>query len=249
MVLWRGDGYTISSFVMAYHFRLEKFEGPLDLLLTLIEKEKLDITQVSLAQVADQFLAYIRDEQSISLANLSAFLSVAARLLLIKSRALLPVLDFSDEEEEVMEDLEYRLKAYKLFRQASEKLGALFMTSQGAFSRESFLGMRTVFYPPKDLDREGLRDHFIDVLGDIPVFEILPEKEIASVITLEEKILLLQQSLSRRAETSFAELVGSAEDKVEVIVSFLAMLELIKQRFIHVEQTGFWSEIRVKRLV
>lgn len=240
---------TILGLIMAYHIHLEQFEGPLDLLLALIEKEKLDITRVSLAQVADQFLSHIKNEQSISLANLSAFLSVAARLLLIKSRALLPVLHFSDEEEEVMEDLEFRLKAYKLFHQASEKLGKLFLISRSAHSRESFLGMHTVFYPPNGLTKEILRGHFADVLGDIPVFEILPEKEIAAVITLEEKILLLQQSLSRRAESSFAELVGSTRDRVEVIVSFLALLELIKQRFIHVEQTGYFGQIHIRRSV
>lgn len=234
---------------MAYHFRLEKFEGPLDLLLALIEKEKLSITQVSLAQVADQFLAHIRDERSTSLANLASFLSVAARLLLIKSRALLPVLHFSDDEEEAMEDLEYRLKAYKLFRQIAEKLGELFITSRSAYARENFFEVQTVFYPPKGLTKEVLRDHFSDVLGGIPVFEILPEKEIAAVITLEEKVLLLQQSLSKRAESSFAEMVGTTGDRVEIIVSFLALLELIKQRFIFVEQTGFFSEIRIKRSV
>lgn len=234
---------------MAYHFHLEKFEGPLDLLLALIEKEKLDITQVSLAQVVDQYLAYIRDEEVITLENLSVFLSIAARLILIKSRALLPVLDFSDEEEEAMEDLEYRLKAYKLFREASLGLGDLFIKSRGAFSRESFLGMQVVFYPPKDITKEALRDHFMSVLGDIPVFEVLPEKEVAAIITLEEKIALLQRTLSERVESSFHEIVSTAEDKVEVIVSFLAMLELIKQRFIHVEQEKFFSDIRIKRLV
>lgn len=234
---------------MAYHFRLEKFEGPLDLLLSLIEKEKLDVTQVSLAEVADQYLAHIRDEKSISLENLSAFLSVAARLILIKSRALLPVLHFSDEEEEAMEDLEYRLKAYGLFREAAQKLGTIFLRSHAAYARESFLGTQVVFYPPKDVTKEVLRRHFADVLGDIPVFELLPEKEIASIITLEEKITLLQRSLSERAESSFAEIVGATRDRVEVIVSFLALLELIKQRFIHVEQKEFFSDIRIKRLV
>ena len=102
---------------MAYHICLEQFEGPLDLLLSLIEKEKLDITHVSLAKVADQYLKYLETEESISLGNLTAFLSVAARLILIKSRALLPILEFSDEEEESMDDLETRLKVYKRFRE------------------------------------------------------------------------------------------------------------------------------------
>jgi segregation and condensation protein A len=234
---------------MAYHFHLEAFEGPLDLLLSLIEKEKLDITQVSLAQVADQYLAYIRDEEALSLENLSAFLSIAARLILIKSRALLPVLDFSDEEEESMEDLEYQLKAYRIFREASQRLGTMFLIAQGAFSRDGYLGTQVAFYPPKDITKEALRDHFIGVLGDIPVLEILPEKDMATIVTLEEKIASLQESLLLRAEASFAEIVGSARDRVEVIVSFLAMLELIKQRFISVNQERYFSEIRIKRLV
>lgn len=234
---------------MAYQFHLEKFEGPLDLLLTLIEKEKMDITQVSLAQVADQYLAYIRDEEHLSLENLSAFLTIAARLILIKSRALLPILTFSDEEEEAMEDLEYHLKAYRLFREASQGLGNFFRTRKSAYHRESFLGTQVVFYPPKGLTKELLRQHFVDVLGDIPVFEVLPEKEIALVITLEEKISHLQTTLGARVESSFREIIENAENRVEVIVSFLAMLELIKQRFISVEQERYFSDIRIKRLV
>ncbi len=233
---------------MAYHFHLEKFEGPLDLLLALIEKEKLDITQVSLAQVADQYLEYIKNEQALSLQNLSGFLAIAARLILIKSRALLPVLSFTDDEEESMEDLEYHLKAYKLFKEASMKMGMLFLQSASAFEREGFLGTKVVFHPPKGMTKEILRNHYQDVLGDIPLLEVLPEKEIAAVITLEEKITLLQQTLAGRVESYFHDIIENAEDRVEVIVSFLAMLELIKQRFIYVKQEKFFSAIHIKRL-
>ncbi len=234
---------------MPYQFYLEKFEGPLDLLLALIEKEKLDITQVSLAQVADQYLAYIKAEENISLENLSVFLSIAARLILIKSRALLPVLHFSDEEEEAMEDLESHLKAYKVFREASQKLGSLLFGAESSFARDGFLGTQVVFYPPKDITKEALRSHFLDVLGDIPVFEILPEKEIVAIITLEEKITDLQQTLLARVESSFHDIIRNTGDRVDVIVSFLALLELIKQRLVSVEQEKFFSEIRIKRVV
>ncbi len=243
------DNNAISSFVMVYHYRLEKFEGPLDLLLSLIEKEKLDITQVSLAQVADQYLGYIREEEATTLENLAAFLTIAARLILIKSRALLPVLSFSDEEEEAMEDLEHRLKAYQLFRSAAKNLEVLFQTSRGAFARESFLGTQAVFYPPKGMTAESLREHFARVLGDIPIFEVLPEKELAAIVTLEEKISHLRQSLTERAESSFAAIIENVHDRVEVIVSFLALLELIKQRFITVKQEKFFSDIHINRLV
>lgn len=106
---------------MNYRFQLEQFEGPLDLLLGLIEKEKLDITQVSLAEIADQFLAYIDNNENINLEQLSAFLSVATRLILIKSRALLPILTFTEEEEESIQDLEEHLRLYQIFREQAKK--------------------------------------------------------------------------------------------------------------------------------
>lgn len=234
---------------MAYHIRLEQFEGPLDLLLSLIEREKLDITQVSLGSVADQYLEYLRTEESISLDNLASFLAIAARLILIKSRALLPILEFSDEEEEAMDDLEFQLREYKRFREAAGNLGALFEGRNHAYVRESFLGARTVFYPPSGLSASDLQAHFVNVLGGIPVFEVLPEKEIRAVITLEEKILHLKRTLAERAEASFSDLTRSAADRVEVIVSFLAVLEMVKQRVIFVEQDRFWSDIRITRYV
>lgn len=233
---------------MAYHIQLAQFEGPLDLLLSLIEKEKLDITQVSLATVADQYLEYLRDEGSLSLADLSSFLTVAARLILIKSRALLPVLEFSDEEEESMDDLEIRLKEYQRFREAANMLHSLFEKRRSATSRESFLGTQVVFYPPPGLTADLLKEHFMNVLGDIPLFEILPEKELQAVVTLEEMIFSLQNMLAERVQTSFNELVGAAADRTAVIVSFLAVLEMVKQRIVHVEQEHFFSDIFIKRV-
>lgn len=234
---------------MAYHIRLEQFEGPLDLLLSLIEKEKLDITHVSLAKVTDQYLKYLETEESISLDNLASFLSVAARLILIKSRALLPILEFSDEEEESMDDLERQLREYKRFREITGKLGPALVHGYSAHARESFLGTQIVFYPPSGLSALDLRAHFIGVLGEIPVFEVLPEKEIRAIVTLEEKILHLRSTLAERAESSFAELTKTATDRVEVIISFLAVLEMVKQRIIFVEQDRFFSDIRIKRFV
>lgn len=234
---------------MAYHYHLEQFEGPLDLLLSLIEKEKLDITQVSLAQVADQYLAFIEQEESLTLENLSSFLSIAARLILIKSRALLPILEWSDDEEEAMEDLERHLKEYQRFREAAGNLGSRFIRLRPSYSRESFLCTRTVYFPPTGVGVGDLRSHFLDVLGGIPIVEALPEKEICAVISLQEKIQHLQRVLAGRVETSFSELIAVSENRVEVIVSFLAVLELVKQRFIVVEQGTLFSDIRLKSYV
>lgn len=231
---------------MTYRIQLPQFEGPLELLLTLIEKQKLDITQVSLARVADQYLEYIGSEEKVSLENLSWFLAIAARLILIKSKALLPLLSFDEEEEEEMLDLEYQLREYKKFKDAALKLGALFGLNRRMLEREGYLGVQSVFYPPTNVNADTLQAAFLRVLKDVPVMEVLEEKVVEEVMSLEEKIVSLQETLRQRAEASFAEVIAQAKDRVEVIVSFLAMLELVKQRMIHVDQGDLFTEIRLK---
>jgi segregation and condensation protein A len=234
---------------MTYRIQLPQFEGPLELLLALIEKQKLDVTRVSLAEVTDQYLEYISKKENISLENLSWFLAIAAKLILIKSKALLPLLHFDDEEEEEIQDLEHQLREYKKFKEASFRLKALFEIGHRSFSRESYLGVRSVFYPPQNVRAQHLKTYFLSVLGGITIFEKLEEKVMEEVMTLEEKIVSLQETLRYRVQTSFAEVVSSAKDRVEVIVSFLAMLELVKQRVIYAEQEGLFSDIRLKHKV
>lgn len=231
---------------MVYNIKIEQFEGPLDLLLQLTEQEKLDITRVSLAQIADQYLQYISQAENITLQNMADFLSVASRLILIKSKALLPLLEFSPEEEEEIKDLEYQLAQYKKFKDAAKNLAVLMEKSGFCVSRESFLGQSVVFYPPVNIVGADLSKAFSKVLGEIPIVEKLEEEMIREVLTLEEKILHLQDALREKVQTSFSELVANAKDKVEVVVSFLAMLEMVKQKLIHVEQGELFSEIKLR---
>lgn len=231
---------------MTYHIKLEQFEGPLDLLLQLTEQEKLDITRVSLAKIADQYLEYISGSRDITLAHLADFLTVASRLILIKSKALLPMLEFTEEEEEEIKDLEHQLAQYKKFKDAAKNLAEVFDSKKISFSREGFLGLGVVFYPPENICAEDLQKAFNRVLGEIPIQEKLEQKMVQEIITLEDKILHLQETLRERVTTSFSQLVANAVDRVEVVVSFLAMLELVKQRLIHVEQGELFSEIRMR---
>ena len=231
---------------MTYHIKLEQFEGPLDLLLQLTEQEKLDITRVSLAKITDQYLEYIAQTKDITLANLADFLSIASKLILIKSKALLPMLEFTQEEEEEIKDLEYQLAEYKKFKEISSDLAVRFDKSDSCFSRESFAGLGSFFYPPSNITSDDLLKAFEKVLGEIPVVEKLEQDVVKEILTLEDKIMHLQQTLRDKIQTSFSELVANARDKVEVVVSFLAMLELVKQRMIHVEQGELFSEIRLK---
>lgn len=231
---------------MSYQFKLEKFEGPLELLLELIEKEKLSITEFSLAHVTDEYLEHIRNNEGICLDHLSDFLSVAAKLILIKSRALLPMLKLSDEEEEEIKDLTYQLEEYKKFKEVSQKIGKLAKLGNICYSKSGYQGIKAVFYPPENFNLFDFKKHFLNVLAEIPVIEVLQEEVVSEVMTLEDKISDLESIIRQKVETSFSELVSQATDKVEVIVSFLAMLEMVKQRIVDVKQEELFCEIRLK---
>lgn len=229
-----------------YQCKLEKFEGPMDLLLSLIEEEKLDIAEISLARVAGQYLEYIKNNEKIRLENLADFLAVASRLILIKSRALLPTLELSGEEEEEIKDLEQQLLEYKKFKEASLALGKMSQLGRSCYSREGFSGVRAIFYPPEGIGIFDLKKHFMAVLAEIPSIEKLSEEIVGEVITLEEKINDLQNVLRQRIEATFSDIAAGAKDKIEVIMSFLAMLEMVKQRIINVEQKKLFREIRMR---
>jgi len=231
---------------MSYHFKLEKFEGPLDLLLELIEKEELKISELSLAKVADQYLEYIKLNNNIHLENLSDFLSVASKLILIKSRSLLPILKFTDDEEGEIHDLARQLEEYKRFKEASLSLGKMAGLGRIAYSREGYSGIASFFYPPENLNIFDLKKHFQAVLAEIPIIEKLEEEYVREVMTLEQKINDLQNVLRKKVETCFSEVASCAKDKIDVIVSFLAMLEMVKQRIIDVEQGELFKEIKMK---
>lgn len=231
-----------------YQVRLEKFEGPMNLLLELIEKEKMDVTELSLAKVSDQYLEYIRSNDKIHLENLADFLSVASKLILIKSRALLPTLKFSEEEEDEIQDLAKQLAEFKKFKDISVKLGELAHSDKICYSRAGFLGVGPVFYPPQNINAYDLKNSFLKLLSEIPILEKLQEEVVSEVITLEEKIGELEIKLRKKLETSFSELVSKSENKIDVIVSFLAMLEMIKQRIIEVEQEDLFKDIKLKHI-
>ncbi|MFA5962150.1 MAG: segregation/condensation protein A [Parcubacteria group bacterium] len=233
------------AYNFVYQVKLEKFEGPLELLLELIEKEKLSITELNLARVADQYLDYIRDNQNIHLEHLADFLSVAAKLILIKSRALLPILKFTDEEEEEIEDLAEQLAEYKRFKDISAKIKKLAVENHVCYSKPPYLGIRSVFYPPEGINAYDLKKYFQKVLCEVPIVSVLQEEIVGEVITLEERISDLEVALRNKIETCFSELVAEAKDKIDVIISFLAMLEMVKQRIIRVEQQELFQEIKL----
>jgi len=229
--------------------RLEKFEGPLSLLLKLIEQEEMDITQVSLANAANQFVEYIRQQGAINPEEMADFLVVAAKLLLIKSKALLPYL-YPEEEEEI-EELEQQLRMYKEFLEAAKEiqkmLGKKKFMFPREFNRKAVLSGLNIFSPPKKLDKDELGEVMAEIINRIKPVENLEEEILEYKINIEDKIMKIQNMLLDRIKMSFNKVLETAENKTEIIVSFLAVLELMRQREIVLEQDDLFGEITISR--
>lgn len=231
---------------MAYKIKLEQFEGPLDLLLQLIEEEEMDITKVSLAKVTDQYLAYLNSTTDISTEELADFLVVAAKLLLIKSRVLLPQLDFDDEDGT---DLERQLRMYKEFYEASKVLNKMILKKHFLYPRDRMIvKIDKVFNPPKSLTTEKLHDLFVIVLQELEPWVNLPKEVMVKTTSIRERISNIQQMITEKAMMSFRELLKSSKSKTDIIVTFLAVLELVKQRSVAVVQEKVFDDIVIQKI-
>ena len=242
------DGIAKKSGVGSFLVRQEKFEGPLELLLELISKQKVSVSEISLANVTNEYVSHIQSLEKIDPAELAEFLVVAATLILVKSRSLLPSLSLTEEEEESIEELEARLKEYKTIRELAGELGKLAKSRRWSVSREPYKDFETFFYSPPKLTAKRMADAFAALLESLPKVEKLAKDTIRRVISLQERIGQIRTSLQERIEKSFSELIGAATDKIDIIISFLAILELAKQKLIAVDQKKLFEDITVREL-
>ena len=236
-----GEGFTL---------RLPAFEGPLDLLLHLIERQELDVTEVSLLTVTEQYLAHLRAGEQVNLSALADFVAVGARLLLLKSRALLPR-DESDEPEDAEDGdaagLVAALHEYRRYRRAAEHLHALEEEHRTGYRREAAAPETQL---PSGLDRttlDALVELFRDVLGRLPEQPQAAEVE-REPVRLADRVASLVETLEREGRVPFRGLVERATTRLEVIIDFLAVLELIKARFLEARQSDAFGEIELVRL-
>jgi len=224
-----------------------QFEGPLDLLLQLIEDQQMDITAVSLANVTEQFLNYVRGLQEKNPTNLADFLIIAAKLLVIKSKALLPNLEFGVEEEETAYDLAQQLLTYKKFKEVAKFLRKFDNTRRQAWTREVDFSDRVTFVPDPDVTVPVLHNSLSALAAEIKEIVKLPEKVMEEVVSISEKINHIQALIGDKVQTSLSELLHESKSKTDIIVTFLALLELTKQRIVSLEQTEHFADILIKK--
>lgn len=230
---------------MITRVQLEIFEGPLDLLLHLIKKNELSITDIPIATITEQYLSTLELMQSLNLDVAGEFLVMAATLIHIKSRMLLPPGENEDEEEEEgdpREELIRRLLEYQRFKEAAEELERRELLSRDVFVRRC--------EAPEEAGTVGFESlSLFDLLSALRhVLERFPEERIHEIaldtISVREKMSFLLDELRRRGKVIFQSLFETATSRLEAVVTFLAMLELVKIRAIRV-----WQEERIGPVV
>lgn len=236
---------------MAFELTNARYQGPIEKLVELIEQKKLSITEVSLAEVTGDFLAYVATleheaGESAGRAELLAdFLVIASRLILIKSKALIPSFELTAEEAEDIRDLEVRVRLYRALKDAQPHLRNGWRVAPQMATRELFSSEPIVFYPPPNLTVAMLAEAAAGIAGELTRLIRPLEKVTATIIHLKEKIEEVVARVEERAFT-FGELVRG-KSRREAVVLFLALLHLVKSALVSVAQPAHFGDIRIAK--
>jgi segregation and condensation protein A len=231
-----------------YIVKTQIFEGPLELLLNLIEKRKLLINEISLAKITDDYILFLKENENLlSLKERAHFILIASTLLLIKSKSILPTLELTEEEQDSVQDLELRLKIYKLIKGTEPFVQEKFGKNIAFYRQESKKNSTIVFSANEQISKENLFNNILKVIQNLPKTEIKPKAIIQKIISLEEMISKLIDRVQTNLSMSFKDFsnFGKAE-KVNIVIGFLAMLELVKQGAIEVEQQTKFGDIKMQ---
>lgn len=231
-------------------FKLDQFEGPLDLLYHLIKVAKIDIRDIFISQITEQYLEMMKDIDSLDMEKAADFTLMAATLLEIKSKQLLPKPEVLEEvdEEDPEEKLYRQLEEYKLFKEASEKMKEI--EDVGKFYKKPDDSAGEYRYElPEKLSVDALINAFSNLLHRVSAKaeEITERKIVKDRFTVAEKIAQIKDALLLKPKFKFNELFEEDYSKSEIINTFLALLELLKTQIIKVEQTSTFGEIDIKK--
>ncbi|KGN00383.1 segregation and condensation protein A [Clostridium novyi A str. 4570] len=239
---------------MSLNIKIENFEGPFDLLLHLIKKNEMDIYDIKIYEITTQYLNYINNMKELDLEVTSEFIVIAATLLEIKSKMLLPkqVVEENEEDaEDPRQELINKLLEYKKFKQVADYL----------MKREATVGF--MYSKKPEIIEDIHKDDNVDILKDVTILKlfniyndlintyknkmntenVIPKEIALDKFKIEDKMVEISEKLKNGSTIGFSKLVNSCEDKIEAIVTFLALLELIKLRVISAIQEGNFKEI------
>lgn len=237
---------------MPYKVKLDAFEGPLDLLLFLIKKSEVDIYDIPISDITKQYLGYIEIIQLLDIEAASDFILLAATLMRIKAQMLLPrpEIEELEEVEDPRQELIYRLLEYKRFKDVAVDLANKESEARHLFPRGSF-----------KVEYNGF-DEELMISGEVSLFDLVAAfKKIVEIrtkvtvhrvqeinVTLEERMTVVMALIEQKRQVEFTELFSADDDKIVSIVTFIAVLELIKQRRIRAVQAESFGRINIERM-
>jgi len=227
---------------MTPEIKLEKFQGPLDLLLQLIELEKLNITEVSLSQITEQFLHFLDKMEKDRSEELADFLVIATKLVYLKSKTLLPYLYPEEDEGPSLAD---QLKMYQQYILASKKINILWSQNKIAYGRIEPPVKNTEFVLPLNARGVDLLKSMQKLVSRLRPLNPLPNFTIDRAVSVKQKVDSIWDALKQHKKINFKDLLASAENKTEVIVSFLALLELMRDQKAFINQDSAFGNMEV----
>ncbi len=222
------------------------FEGPLELLLDLVERHKLLINDISLASVTNEFLLHVSKIQKDTVYETSHFIVAAATLLLIKSRSLLPVLELTDEEEQSIDELERRLSIYQIYRDASINIKEKFDLNR-SYTRKYLPPKTKIFLPDSYTNIDVLKESLTYLLTNLPKDVPTHNAHLAKVLSLEEMMDDLKRRVDIEIKCFFSKLTEAEYERKNIIVCFLAILEMYKCGSVLVTQANRFSDIEIEK--
>lgn len=235
---------------LMYRVRLQAFEGPLDLLLFFIKRDELDIYDIPIARITKEFLDYIHFMQELDLEGAGEFILMAAELMQIKVKMLLPREPGEEGEEDPRADLVRRLLEYKRYKEMAEKFSDFEDEARKLFYRQLFKADPKYYVPEdetlKDVTLFDLASSFRYALEHIPK-KTFHEVELINV-TVEEQMEYINQFLESHTECTFRELVGNMNERIRVVVTFVALLEMIRSRVLGIRQEEPYQDFWIFRL-
>ena len=226
-----------------FSIKTDSYEGPFEVLLDLIETRKLLVNDLALANITEDFIQHVRAQVAFPVEETANFIQIAATLLLIKSKSLIPDLALTEDENADVEDLKRRLAAYEKVREASRELARIY--GKAVMIPAGGRGPEPTFAPSRDLSASALAEALARVLAAREAVEELPTARVKPLVTIEEMMERLAKRVQSAMTLSFKDFAGDIQERVEVIVSFLALLELVKQGAVAAEQYDIYGDIRI----
>ncbi len=228
---------------MSFSIKTDSYEGPFEILLDLIEARKFLVNDLALANITEDYIQHVRAQEAFPVEETANFIQIAATLLLIKSKSLIPDLALSEEENADVEDLKRRLAAYENVREAARELSRIYGRTVMAAGGERPL--EVMFAPSRDLSSGALAEALARILAAREVVEELPTARVKTLVTIEEMMDQLAKRVQSAMTLSFKDFAGNNRERIEIIVSFLALLELVKQGAVAAEQYEVYGDIRI----